>query len=168
VREDVGRQVSADSVSMASEACALPAGAGDGGGRQVLTIGKHRCSGLSPKRPGPQEAQGRITMPIMRPCAPACWLLCPRRSTFLASRELLKGCVVCAGKLKRFHEMLSLHAGAAAVEDLDAARQPPTLKHHVHAPGDERWRTLINGRVLDDTRKVSALLLDRILARYDS
>jgi hypothetical protein len=62
--------------------------------------------------------------------------------------------------------MLSLHAGAAAVEDLDAphaAGKPPKLKHH--APGDERWRTRVSGRVLDDTRKVAELLVHDILAR---
>ena len=62
--------------------------------------------------------------------------------------------------------MLSLHAGAAAVEDLDAAHaagKPPTLKHH--DPGDERWRTRVNAPVLDDTRKVAELLVHDILAR---
>ena len=41
--------MSADSVSMASEASSVPAGAGDGGGRRVFTIGKHRCSGQFPR-----------------------------------------------------------------------------------------------------------------------
>jgi hypothetical protein len=157
---DVGGQVSADSVSMASEASAVPAGAGDGGGRRVLTIGKHRCSGLSPR--------GLHHAPV---CSWQQACLLPPLSA--AVQTSVRPCITrttqglcCAGKLKRFHEILSLHAGAAAVEDLDAAHaagMPPTVKHHV--PGEERWRTCVNGRVLDDTRKVAELLVHDILAR---
>jgi len=154
-------QVSADSVSMASEAsAAVPVVAGHEGGRRVVMLARHRCSGaplcfaLNPALLAEMGAENG--------CARCCLLplFCTER---LSSARPVTLARRCAGKLQRFHEMLSLYAGVQAVEDLHATGEARALQRS--APGGEGCIAPGNGSMLDDTRKAAELLVDDILAR---
>ena len=149
-------------MSMASEASAAPVGAGDKGGRRVVMLARHRCSGVpfftfrNPSLPADPVADKDFA------CLLSAASVLHRVSVIGAPCDA-QGCR-CAGKLKRFHEMLSLYAGVQAVEDLHDTGEARTLQRS--APRGEGCVAPASGGVLDDTRKVAELLVHDILARH--